>query len=480
METKILNKSIGFKDNVLTYGEYSLCYIENGGSLKIDHVEFFDAIILESRDSDFARLILKKVRSSFDINVYLKPVYLINHRDTKDSFVNELHDGIIVSFDQIPEKINEILHFQNLAKHLDHTPSNSFEIQLFKKALNFLYTRERRSLKPYVDSHSFLNYAYPMISVNFEAYEESKVLDILEWAFNQDLVWPDYFDRIYLCNNCQTGRLSIRETCPSCQSSNLKQEDLVHHFPCGYIGPISDFKNKVDGSLNCPKCSKTIRHIGVDYDKPSVINQCMNCNNVFQDYIVKAKCTHCSHDTEVQYLIPKEINVYKLTKKGRLAPVTGIVTSGFEIGEEISGTVAFNTFCTMMHYEQQRMKANTSLISNYSVLYMENIFEILKTMGIVKEKVLLSDIAQIIRDNISPADFISYQNPSLICVCINDEKLIDAQFMTQNVIKKLKELFHNNFDGFELTIKSRTQPLVLTEKFDDRLKEITKAMVEDI
>ncbi len=480
MEVKNATATVESENRVLTYGDLTFYYIESGGSWKIEQLETYDAIVLEANHVDFARFVLKSIRSSFDVNIYLKPVYLINYKETRDSLINELNDGIIGSFDQINEKIKDVQRIQKLAKHLDHTASNSFEIQVFKKTLNYLYTRENSTLKPIADAASYIGYSYPLLAVNFESYEESKVLDLLEWAFNEDLIWPDYYDRVYLCNSCKTGRLSYRETCTSCKSSNLKQEDLVHHFPCGYIGPISDFKNKIDGSLNCPKCSKNIRHIGVDYDKPSIINQCLNCNSISQDYVVRALCSNCGIDSDVQYLIPKEINVFKLTKKGRRAAVSGIISSAFEMGDEINGTVSFSTFLTMMHYEQQRMKAKPTLFSCYSIIYFENIFDLLKTLGVLKEKILLSDIAQIIRDNISPADYISYQNPSLICICLNDAQLTKTEALMQSVILKLKGLVFDNFNKFELSIKTRTRALNVTEKLETGVKQITKELVEEV
>jgi hypothetical protein len=179
-------------------------------------------------------------------------------------------------------------------------------------------------------------------------------------------------------------------------------------------------------------------------------------------------------------LISKDINIFKLTRKGRRAAVSGIISSGFEMGEEINGTVSFNTFLTMMHYEQQRMKANPSLFTSYSIIYFENIFDLLKNLGVVKEKVLLSDIAQIIRDNISPADYISYQNPSLICICLNDRQLAKTEGIIQNVTVKLKDLLFDNFNKFELSIKTRARALNVSEKLEAGVKQITKELVEEV
>ena len=110
--------------------------------------------------------------------------------------------------------------------------------------------------------------------------------------------------------------MSYREVCPKCSSSNTTPDDIIHHFPCGYVGPMKDYKNQIDDKLDCPKCNKRLRHIGVDYDKPSVIYECNHCAHKFQDYYVNAKCLSCESDKSVDQLRSMEIRSYRLTKKG--------------------------------------------------------------------------------------------------------------------------------------------------------------------
>ena len=44
------------------------------------------------------------------------------------------------------------------------------------------------------------------------------------------------------------------------------------------------------------------------------------------------------------------------------------------LNNEIVGTLDLKTFLTMMHYEQERTKANPLLSSNLVVFYFENIY----------------------------------------------------------------------------------------------------------
>jgi hypothetical protein len=345
MNSAANKNKIEFKDNVLNYDNQLFYLFESFSGLKIDHLVGYDAIVLEANDPDFTKIILKKFRSHSNPEFYLKPIFLVNYKSINDPVVEALHDGIMITFDQIPEKVNDIQQLFLRSTHLDNSPSTTFEVALVKKILNYMYTREIRSLKPYPDFTSAIGFSYPLLSINFEPFEESKVLEILDWAQKENLIWPDFIDRVYLCNSCGTGHLSYREICPSCDSANMRSEDLIHHFPCGNIGPISDFKNKVDSVLNCPKCNKALRHIGVDYDKPSIINHCLTCNEAFQDYIVKARCFQCGSDSEVQYLVSKNINLYKLTKKGRNAATSGIVTSEYGGEEDVFRFGRPKNFC---------------------------------------------------------------------------------------------------------------------------------------
>ncbi|MES2565975.1 MAG: hypothetical protein V4565_03860 [Bacteroidota bacterium] len=478
MEKTLANNKVEFHDNVLTCFGKTFFYFESFSSLKIDDLEKYDAIIIDAFDIEFTRIIIKKFRSHAGMEFYLKPLFLINNKATEDPYIKELSDGIIISFDQIPETINDINQINMKITRLETSPSSSFEIQVFKKALNYMFTREINTLKPITDINSTIGYCYPVLSVNFDAFEEGKVLEILEWAEKEHLIWPDFQDRVYLCSNCKGGHLSFREICPNCDSANMRSEDLVHHFPCGYIGAISDFKNNIDTVLNCPKCSKNLRHIGVDYDKPSVINHCQNCNDVFQDYLVKAKCIQCKTDTDVQFLISKDINLYKLTKKGRNSAVGGIYTSDYELNHEIAGTLDFKTFSTMMHYEQERTKANVTLTSNLVVFYFENIFDLYKIVSKSKEKSLLGEFVTIIRDNITPADFICINNPSIISICVNDVAFENANLMVLKITDMIEELVRDNFEKFEIAVVSHVALLSKSQSFDKQIQTIIKELVE--
>ncbi len=469
--------NIEIKDNKIEYENLLFYTIDSNSSLKIEHLMGYDAIIVDARDAEFARFIIKRIRTHYNPEFYLKPIFLINHKESKDPFLNYLHDGIVYSYDQIKEISEVVKQIFFKTTQLDYQIISSFEAQTMKKVLNFMFTRDLKTLKPHVDVSSIIGYTYPEISVHFDDAEESQVLEIFEWAEREGLIWPDFMERIYLCNLCSSGFLSYREVCPHCNSSNSKSEDLVHHFPCAYIGPLSDYKNSIDNTLTCPKCNKGLRHIGVDYDKPSIIHHCNSCDNNFQDFFVKAKCISCSQDVEVQYLIPKSINIYKLTKKGRAAATNGFLSSGQEI-EDIFGTINMATFKIMLHYELERIKANSSQKTSIAIINLENIFELYNKIGKKAEKKLLEDLVHMIRENIHPADFIAFENSSTLYLGLINSDTMKAEQQLMSLSILIEKVIKNNFDGFDVKVLSKGKILHSHTKAEIQLQELTKDLFD--
>lgn len=464
---------IEVKDNKIECNNIIFYIIDNNSTLKIEHLMGFDAVVVDAKDAEFARFIVKKIRGHYNPEFYLKPIFLINYKESKDPILNYLHDGLIYSYDQIREIAEVAKQIFFKTTQLDYQLIPSFEAQAIKKVLNFMYTRDLRTLKPFVDLHSIIGYTYPEISVNFDNDEEAQVLDILEWAEREGLIWPDFHERIYLCNNCSSGFLSYREVCPHCNSSNSKSEDLVHHFPCAFIGPISDFKNAIDNSLTCPKCNKTLRHIGVDYDKPSIIHHCNNCDNNFQDFFVKAKCISCEQDIDVQYLVPKSVNIYKLTKKGRAAATNGFLSTGQEI-EDIFGTINLPTLKVMLHYELERIKENAALKTSIALIHLENIFELYNKIGKKSQKELLEDLVRVIRENIKPSDFIAFENSSTLYLGLINCDAMQAEQQMMHLAILVENLIKNNFAGFTVNIIYKVKILSTHTKAESQLQDLTK------
>lgn len=123
-----------------------------------------------------------------------------------------------------------------------------------------------------------------------------------------------FVERIHLCPMCQSDQLIFAECCTNCKSSNLKEEDMIHHFRCANIAPEREYI--YDGDLRCPKCKKFLRHIGIDYDRPSKVQTCNDCGTTQLHSEMKVICAACGHSTQPHKLTPYDIEEYTFTPKG--------------------------------------------------------------------------------------------------------------------------------------------------------------------
>jgi len=457
---------------VIKFEGISFLVFDHLDSLNVDEAEHHDAVIINGKDESFIRQIVRRIRAHSQPYIYLKPVFLLKGVNIIDPLVNQLVDGSLYSLEQIPFIKEEVEKILIKISEIQFTRSISFEAQTIVKLISFLYTRDKKVLEPIPYAFSDINYTYPALSVNFKHTEEYSIFGILDQAEYDGVFTSEFVDRVYLCASCSTGRMSYREVCPKCNSSNSKTDDIVHHFPCGYVGPMLDFKNELDDELDCPKCNKRLRHIGVDYDKPSVIHECLNCGNRFQDYFVKAKCLTCSQDNSVEQLKPKVIKKYFLTQKGRYAALNGYVSTSKDI-EDIIGTVKFSTFKTMLKYEIERLK-QTDGSSNICTIHINNPNQLYSKIGSEAQKGMLKDVVRIIRSNIRSADVISFQDSATIVLSMYEIPTKIANRILKEIVNILSRLMKTAFKGADIEFDSNVIKLDHSISHELHLHNLTK------
>ena len=91
---------------------------------------------------------------------------------------------------------------------------------------------------------------------------------------------------------------------------------------------------------------------------------------------------------------------------------------------------------------------------------------------------LLGEFVAIIRNNISPANFICINNPAIISVCINDTTIENTQFIVMKITDMIEELVMNNFENFNLSILYNSELISKTQSFDKQIQNIIKELVE--
>ena len=336
-------KQTTISEGVITFKDLSILHITSPFDFNIAEIVKYHAIIIDFGDEDFMSFMIKKIRSNDHQKTALTPIFVLNMPKTADIYVKTLIDGVLFSLEQIDLIENTIRRIQTKCNDIYVADSISFEAKVINRTFNQLYTRDKKRLEPFPYHKSSIGYVFPELSLHFKDNDETQVFKILDIIEKEDLVTSSFHQRIYTCTSCDSGILNYREVCPKCQSSDSKEEDLVHHFPCAYVGPIKDFKNKLDDDLNCPKCNKHLKHIGVDYDKPSILYTCNSCSHKYQDFNVKAKCLVCLQDNDVESLASKSIKSYETTKKGEDLALNGYLSTSGDL-DEMKGTVSYEIF----------------------------------------------------------------------------------------------------------------------------------------
>lgn len=413
-----------------------------------------DAVFIDSPNVDFVRSIVYAIRRHHQPEVYLKPIFVQRYSSKSTAALGMLIDGFIdgaVDEEQLQLRTNDI--FVRSLDLSSKAPKGQYGM-VMKKALDLMYTRQTKMIEPILDPYSIIGYAYPTVSMSFESHEETEVLAALDWAELYGYIWPDFVEKIYLCNQCSAGLLLFREVCPHCSSSNTYGEDLVHHFPCAYIGPISDFQKADTDTLSCPKCNKNLHHVGVDYDKPAVLNHCNECDSRFQDIFVKAKCMHCSHDTDVQYLQGRNIYAYKLTKKGRLAIIQGVSELDEKPHLKLEEIHDEKTFDTLLHFDFIHASGQPEWLHELHALSIGNINEFSTHFGGFKKQSLIRELADIIKGEMTPKDFITLNNQGhfIWTKRTSLERVINGE-LADPLPSLIEKLISDNYDAFKIELK---------------------------
>ncbi len=294
--------------NVLSQRGVDYLQIEKWSNTLEGAIVDCQAIIITTINVNWFNDIVLQLRMHGNKEVFLKPIFY-KHEIKAESSIHT--DGL---FEE--NVTNEIV--QSINNNIQNIPQlrNENDFEVSKRLVQFLYTRDAK-LHPIKNRHSKIGYNYPFIGLYFTEKEfniEKQLQDLIE----DGVLSVSLKDKVQLCNTCNDSFLIYKETCPKCSSIDLQAQDIIHHFTCAHVAPQEQFINSKDDNLQCPKCDKYLRHIGIDYDKPSSIYNCNTCDHDFQIAQVLSECHSCDKVNTLEELIEVTIYDYHLTMKGVL------------------------------------------------------------------------------------------------------------------------------------------------------------------
>ncbi len=280
----------------------------------------FDIVYINANNlsENEIRLLLEKTSPIFSTKCWMKPRFIQANNIDKVGSMKVLIDGAAHSpYDEIVSERSEDIYQQIEQLGIKQIENVSTYVAFFIRLCKYSISRNIYSFTSTIipgltEGHSAI---FAALLSNHEVVTRKEFLE-----FNQKLLdlgyveSQEFVERVHICPQCKSSHLIYAECCPKCNSSNIQEEPMLHHFRCANISPESSYL--YDDRLRCPKCRQYLRHIGVDYDRPTDVHTCGECGHTFMHTTMKVKCANCGISHKPSKLQPLDVIRYKYTAYG--------------------------------------------------------------------------------------------------------------------------------------------------------------------
>jgi len=316
-------------------------------------------------------------------------------------------------------------------------------------------------------------FVYPLLEPLFSK-EDTSVFDTLNFLLEQKLVSNHFVSKSHFCGHCESAFLNFKETCVQCNSEDIQSDEIIHHFKCAYTGKLADFRNRDE--LTCPKCERTLQHIGVDYDKPSVIFSCNNCTHTFQEPEIQATCFSCGRTSSPENLTHRTIYSYTISAIGKNAAIYGLDSLFTRIMESKLRLTALPVFKEFFAIEASRIQRYQISTSSLTLIHMINMSSIYIRMG-HNAKELFEELSVIFRTTLRTCDIITALNESTFFVIMPETAPVHAERAVERLNERITELLGSNLN-FTPKITSEIFQIDASIELDKTLEEFQKNHVD--
>jgi len=425
-----------------------------------------NCFIIKYENDKLLNDILFKIKKSKDVEIYAKPILLFNEYDKNiDNYFAHSVDKVIDSNYFHHEEYNKDVMISNIIGKVNLLKHNEVDdVDLSFKILRYLYARGER-LTPYQSINNKYGFSYPKIDHMLSEEGDNQLFESLDYLSNQRLIEPIFYDKCHFCAECYSAFLNFKEVCPRCFNADLKNEPLLHHFECAYVGLESEFKQ--GNKFICPKCDKELFHIGVDYDKPSMVNTCKKCGYEFQDALIQGSCFHCRSVFDVDNLILRDVYEYELTVLSENSALFGfknIFSSILEDNLDILPPKIFNRYMEIELARIKRYKKTVSTLVAINLSDMNKIYQDANSLESIKN--IFTQISEVIQNFLRTTDLITSFNDVMYGVLLVETPLDGAKIATSRLKAEIEELLEVNIKkkyDIEINLKEMTQDSEMTD-----------------
>ena len=433
---------------------YSFLLVSHTSELQNEELAYLDGFIIDTDTLTNANDIIYSIRTHKNIQVSLSPLFVNSiYKLPKEVAIHTDGD---VELNMLSSYIQRVITIKKRIKNLTVPKAISHEKLIQLKTMAFSYSRNK-VLTPITSRESYIGYEFPFISLFYKKNEATSLLRNLEKAVKENSLSVSLEDYVHLCKSCSGNYLNFRECCPKCDSIDIIANDMVHHFVCAHVAPEKDFK--VDDGLACPKCDKNLRHIGIDYDKPSSIYSCNTCNHEFQNANMKALCLDCETENKLDELLEKTIGSYTITEIGEQILFNQESTNQPQ-SETISvGSMNTSLFKIIVNQEIKRIEV-TQGDSYLTKITFEN--KQLELLNIDLKLNLTKEISSIIQSYLKASDILSAEKFNSYYILLPETKENQLERL-ENIQYNLSKLLSDNLSDTQQEIRIEIHKILGTD-----------------
>ena len=430
-------------------------------SLETQTIAFF---LIDGRSpTTKADEIVKNIRNQFKPGIYLRPIVVIVN-DGEEVLAGV--DSVITVTKMTEPSINELIsHYEPVNQWIDKSISHSNvpDSGYVFRILRLIVSRATEFV-PKTSLKKLSGYSYPLLDLVGE-HENSGLFQALEFLESQKLISGRFVTKAHFCCHCDSAFLNFKEVCPQCSSDHLTSHELIHHFKCSYVGEMPEYQN--GDELVCPKCDKKLKHIGVDYDKPSVVHRCNQCNNRFQEAIILTQCFNCGRSTEPENQVLRSIKAYKSTAIGNNAAIYGMDSLFSKVLEPKFNLFSTKDFRRLLFIERERIHRYN--ISSSSLVFIQfDIEQIYIEFG-SKAQEFFAELSEVFKSILRNSDVISSQNESLFVLLLLETSAENSKIALSRFEEGVNKLFIHNL-GNKLAFSSHIEEVKHDTELDKSIE----------
>jgi GGDEF domain-containing protein len=298
--------------------------------------------------------------------------------------------------------------------------------------ISFLRERirsSRRAIVPLVLPDRPCVTSHPGVSTFIGPEADPQVM--LESLVAHELASRRVVDRMRSCPSCASTALVFGESCAACGSPDFIREPMIHHFSCGHVDVARQFS--VGNELSCPKCSKALRQIGRDYERPANCVRCNTCGSIAAEPRILVRCSSCRRSCTPEATSELLIHAYDLTSRAEEA-----VSAGSLAGASLESALAKRTgSCAkaLFVYELERELDRHRRYSSPCALLMVRLEGLLaiRTNLVAQYARLVEQACTVITSQLRTLDLITIWDDDLLAILLPEAPISGAHVVADRI-----------------------------------------------